>query len=155
VLYGPAGHVEALHAIVRDRVGDRRIEVRSAADPTWIYYSELLPDAERRQWMDDRRLVQILHEQGDVLVTPRRVDHWAYFATAADRDAFVAEVSSHGFALEEATHEDDYAERPFSAWVHRTDPIELDHIHDVVMILVDAARAHAGVYDGWETSIES
>ena len=153
VLYGPAGHVDALHAVVHERVGDRRIEIRSAADPTWTYYRELLlPDAERRQWMDDRRLVQVLREQGDVLVTPRRVDHWASFATAADRDAFVTAVTANGFALAEASH--DKSERPFGAWVHRVDPIELDHIHDVVMTLVDAALAHDGVYDGWETSIE-
>jgi hypothetical protein len=155
VLYGPPGHVDALHAVAHERVGDRRIEVRSAADPTWIYYRELLlPDAERRQWMDDRRLVQVLREQGDVLVTPRRVDHWASFATAAARDAFIAAVTGNGFALAEAFHDTDDTERPFGAWIHRIDSIELDHIHDVVMTLVDAALANAGTYDGWETSIE-
>lgn len=155
VLYGPAGHVTVLETLVRERAGDRRIEVRSAADPTWSYYRDLLlPDDERRQWMDDRRLVQILREQGDVLVTPRRVDHWAYFASATDRDAFVAAATAAGFALEEASHEADAGEQPYGAWVHRTDPIELDHIHDVVMTLVDAARAHRGRYDGWESGIE-
>ncbi len=153
VLYGPAGHVDALHAVVHERVGVRRIEVRSADDPAWTYYSELLPDAERRQWMDDRRLVQVLRDQGDVLVTPRRVDHWASFATAAARDAFIAAVTGNGFALAEAFHDADDDERPFGAWVHRIDPIELDHIHDVVMMLADAAGANAGTYDGWETSI--
>ena len=155
VLYGPAGHASVLEATMRDRVGDRRIEVRTAPDATWSYYRDLLlPDAERRQWMDDRRLVQILREQGDVLVTPRRVDHWASFASAADRDAFVAAVTTNGFALEEASHEEDAGEQPFGAWVHRVDPIELDHIHDVVMTLVDAAIANRGRYDGWESGIE-
>ncbi|HSN25876.1 MAG TPA: DUF695 domain-containing protein [Kofleriaceae bacterium] len=145
--YGPVGqlaHLEALGA-----PGPRRVQVRQDADPGWRYYHELLlPDAERKQWMDDRRLVQILEEQGDRLTTPRPVDHWAYFPSAAQRDAFVERARALGFT---AQAEDDERD---GARATRTDPIELDHIHDVVMLLVDAAEACGGEYDGWETSIE-
>lgn len=148
--YGPLGrlaHVEALGA-----PGPRRVQVRQDADPGWRYYHELLlPDAERKQWMDDRRLVQILEEQGDRLITPRAVDHWAYFPSAAQRDAFVERVRALGFAAEA---EGDDGGSKHGARATRTDPIELDHIHDVVMLLVDAAEACGGEYDGWETSIE-
>lgn len=143
--YGPAGqlaHVQALGA-----PGPRRVQVHDKPDPDWTYYRELLlPDAERTQWMDDRRLVQVLQEQGDRLTTPRRVDHRVN-VPEAQVAAFVARVKALGFAMVEPMAP--------ALQVYRTDPIELDHIHDVVMSLVDAAEACGGTYDGWTTSIES
>lgn len=154
VLYGPAGHRDALHAAASENAGERRIQVRDVPDASWSYYTELLlPDAERRQWMDDRRLVEILAEQGDVLAKPRRVEHRASFPTEPGRDAFVAAATSAGFTLDQASL-DDTAERPYQASVYRTDPIELDHIHDVVMTLADAAVANGGIYERWVSSIE-
>ncbi len=147
VFYGAAGALDALtvDAAVLD---GRRVVTRSDADPAWIYYRELLlPDAERLQWMDDRRMVQILVEQGDVVTRPRRIDHRVSFATEAARAAFVTDAERHGFALE--TGED-----PRVARVHRVDPIELAHVHDVVMVLVDAAAALGGTYEGWTAPIE-
>lgn len=150
--YGPAGHDADVHSAAA--AIDRPCDVSSRHDADWRYYVEiLLPDEERLQWISDRRVVTILREQGDKASTPRRVDHWAFFATAEARDAFVAAVSASGFALENATT-DAEAKLGFGAHVYRTDPVELDHIHDVVMMLFDAATAHGGRYDGWETSIE-
>ena len=40
-------------------------------------------------------------------------------------------------------------DRRFCAQVFRTDPTELDHIHEVAMSLLDAAARHGGAYDGW------
>ena len=98
-------------------------------------------------------MVEILREQGDVLRARRRVDHELAFATAATRDAFVEAVARDGFTLERATERTD-GERTFVAQVSRQDPIELDHIHDVVMLLVDAATKCGGEYERWTSSIE-
>ena len=150
--YGPPGRDDDVRATTKRLERTAIIDVQP--DEGWRFYLELLfPDAERLQWMDDRRLVQVLGEQGDNHATPRRVDHWAYFATAEARDAFVAAAQREGFELEEASVEE-LDNNPFGAWVYRTDPIDLDHIHAVVMKLVDAAVANGGGYDGWETSIE-
>lgn len=150
--YGAAGQVDAVRAAVPKT---RHAQTRSEPDPEWRYYTELLlPDAERRQWADDRRLVQILKEQGDVLSRPRRVDHWATFETAAARDAFVEIAVRAGFTRE-VEPDDDVAAPRLGARMHRVDPIELEHIHDAVMILVDAATKVGGAYDGWECPIES
>lgn len=141
--YGPAD--AALEVGLLD---GQRVMTTSHADPDWRYYRELLlPDAERQQWMDDRRLVQILREQGDALVKPRRIDHRVRFATEAARDAFLVDVARHGFAR-------DAGDESTVAHVWRVDPIELDHVHEVVMLLVDAAVAGQGVYEGWTAPIE-
>lgn len=146
VFYGPAGHLTTLLGLVRDRAGGRKHAGRANRDATWTYYKDLLlPDAERRRWMDDRRIVQILTEQGDRLATPRRVDHHLTFPTTAARDAFLAAAPAAGFTVELT---DDLL-----LHLHREDPIELDHIHDVVMTLVDAATAHGGTYERWTAGI--
>jgi len=110
-----------------------------------------MPNAERRVWMQDRRLLDVLDENGDVHSTPRRVDHWAHFATAASRQAFVHDVSREGFGLESAPDAADG--RGFQAQVFRTDTVDLDHIHEVVMKLLEIAETHGGYYDGWETAV--
>jgi hypothetical protein len=37
--------------------------------------------------------------------------------------------------------------------VEREDAIELDHIHDVVMTLIDKAHRHGGTYVAWTSAI--
>ena len=145
--YGPRGHLSPLRTLATERAGDRRVAAMMAPEPAWTYYRELLlPDGERRQWMDDRRMVQILGELGDRLSTPRRVDHRLSFASAAARDAFVAAVAPAGFVADAADHDLD-------VHVHRVDPVELDHIHEVVMLLVDAATPLGGRYERWVGAI--
>ncbi len=150
--YGPAGHEDEIRAAAEAHVEAARVRVTSEADAEWTYYRELLlPDAERRQWMNDRRMVDVLKEQGDVLRARRRVDHELTFTTDAQRDRFVTAVASEGFTVERLAE----ADGAFVVTVSRADPIELEHIHDVVMVLVDAASARGGTYAGWKTSIES
>jgi hypothetical protein len=150
--YGPAAQLDALKAI--GKASGRSVEVRAKLDREWEYYREfLLPDDERRQWMQNRRLVAVLEQHGDPLDVARRVDHWVYFATAKARTAFVAKVKKQGFAVGQ-TSDDGKGDFPFGAQVHRDDSVELEHIHEVVMGLYELAEDSDGSYDGWETSVE-
>ena len=150
--YGPAGRDDALNAIAREAdLGGRSFVTGSKPDPEWTYYREfLLPDAERRQWMQDRRVVEAFEEHGDVHSIPRRVDHWAYFRAPTWRRAFVRDASEQGFTLEGTSD----APHNFGVQVFRTDSVELDHIHQVVMTLFKLADHHGGYYDGWEAPVE-
>jgi hypothetical protein len=152
VFYGAPDRAAALQA-VRDVFVDRRTEVDVRPDPDWGYYREfLLPDDERRRWMHDRRLVEVLAREGDALTTPRRVDHWAHFRTAEARDGFVQAALKAGFELQRAA-EVSGKPLPFGAQVFRIDAVELEHIHDVVMQLVELAADAGGDYEGWESAV--
>lgn len=138
--------VTAAHAIGEYETGTK-------PDAGWSLYREfLLPDAERWRWMNDRRVVDALRDHGDLSDRPRRVDHWVYFASADDRDRFVEQAAAEGFSLESA-HKNDESALPFAAQMFKEDAVELEHIHAVVMSLVELAEAHDGDYDGWETFI--
>lgn len=141
--YGPRGRLEALRVRALERAGDRRVAAIMNPEPAWTYYRELLlPDARQRQWLHDRRMVELLLDRGDPLATPRRVDHHLELPDAAACDAFVVEVARAGFAGE--IH-------GLAVVVHRVDRVELDHIHEVAMLLVAAAAPLGGRYDRWES----
>lgn len=151
-LYGAAEQSDAFSALARDAdLGGRRFESGSKPDRDWTYYQGfLMPDAERRQWMQDRRLIEVLEEQGDVHSIARSIDHCAYFPTPESRQAFVQDVMREGFALD-GTSDDAEA---FGAEFSRTDTVELEHIHEVVTKLVKLAEQHGGYYDGWGSPVE-
>jgi len=124
-------------------------------DPEWKYYSEFLyPDAERWQWIMNRRTVDHFADNGDRLTPPRRVDHWAYFPNRGSRTRFTNVAIGLGFAVESSWREKEATNgKAWAVQIFRTDSIELGHIHDVVMELVRAAEAQGGEYDGWEAPI--
>ena len=151
VFYGPPERTAALQAM-RELITDRRTYLDVRPDAEWGFYTEfLLPDAERRQWMEDRRITDVLRDEGDALATPRRVDHWLYFATAEGRDRFIGAAKELGFAIDGTEEREE--EPRFVAQLYRDDSVELDHIHDVVMQLWELAVSHGGDYDGWETPV--
>ena len=153
--YGRPDWIDALrptHATLELLAG-RHVDVRSMPDPDWGYYREfLLPDAERRQWIADRHVVEELHDRGDPLTAARPVHHWAFFATAGARDAFAADAARDGFVVAERVDAAAGA-HGFGAQLVRVDAVELDHIHDVAMTLVELAARHGGAYDGWESVV--
>ena len=154
--YGRAGWIDALRPThtTTELLAGRRLEVRTMPDPDWGYYREfLLPDAERRRWIEDRHVVEALQERGDTLALARQVHHWTFFTSASARAGFVADAEREGFVVDELVDTADGA-RAFGAQLGRVDAVELDHIHDVVMGLVELAERHDGDYDGWETSVE-
>lgn len=157
VFYGPSGREVRLHAIASatlDGAG-RNWSVGSQEDTEWSYYREFLyPDSERLQWISNRRLVDQLRKHGDVHSTPREVDHWMYFASESARDACRQQAELDGFRERGPTEPGPGAPLPFGLHLLRDDPVDLDHIHAVVMTLVELARAHGDDYDGWETSVE-
>jgi regulator of RNase E activity RraB len=150
--YGSQGREQELEELVVAALegSDRGYRVGSKSDPGWSYYDDfLLPDAERWQWIMDRRVVEQLAEHGDHLETARPVDHFVEFSSAKQRDEFVAAARERGFAAEEGESEDGV----HSAELVRLDPVTLEHIHRVVMELVELAEAHGGDYDGWGAPI--
>ncbi len=153
--YGKAGNEEKLEELVVQALAeaDRGYRVGSQADADWGYYEEfLVPDAERWQWIMNRRVVQQLAQAGDDHEVPRPVDHFIYFPDAKKREAFIVAAKAKGFSADEGPTRDE-AELPYAAQLVRADPVELNHIHSLVMELTELADEHGGDYDGWGAPI--
>ena len=154
-LYGEAGRESDLERVVSEALkgGKRRFQVGSGLDPEWSYYHGFLyPNAERWQWMQDRKVVEALARNGDAGQRPREVDHWVGFEGETSRAAFVASAKKLGFSARDLPEPKGGL---YLAQVVREDPVLLEHIHQVVMELIDLAEQNSGTYDGWESPVRS
>lgn len=157
--YGCAGLKSQFDDLVEDALDDAGGGwlAHELESPDWHYYLEFLcPDAERWQWMKDRRVVEQLEKHGDTLKQPRPVAHWIYFRSAEQRDAFEAAARAENFEVH--GHPDDEpagGERPYRARIERIDSVELNDLHAVTWDLTELAQRHGGDYDGWETQVVS
>jgi hypothetical protein len=152
-LYGPAGFGEKLGPAAATAFAPREVIMGGQDDASWSYYVDFLyPDAERLQWIQNRRVVAALEEHGDTLEEPRQVDHWIYFESGAARQRFLDAVQPEGFVVQ-TLHADGTPPRIYAAQVYRVDHVDLGAIHEVVMFLHRAAADSDGEYDGWETQV--
>lgn len=118
-------------------------------DSEWEHYFHyLLPSPIEWRWMQDLKIVTQLEEHGDPL-TPRPVQHWLYFQTAAAREQVKQAVLQQEFAVD---GEPD-APNAFVLVISRTDAVDPDSIHQVTARLMMLALDHDGDYDGWETQV--
>ena len=64
-----------------------KINIRK--DEQWeAFLTFLYPNDETFEYMSNQKVILKLSEQGDDLTKPRKVDHWLYFKTEAERDKF-------------------------------------------------------------------
>lgn len=127
------------------------IEIRP--DTAWnSYLLFLYPNEETMEYIEDSKVVINLYKAGDDLSKPRQVDHWGYFKTEADRDAFLKYAEQEKFKLEGKKYIDK-SELPYQLHFSRTDMVDLPSITAVTLKLRRKAKELHGNYDGWETFV--
>ena len=153
-----AGYEKALTRVMAD-FPDYEFECRLQEDPEWENYLDFLfPEPVQLQSMQNRRVVYQLSQHGDRLHVPRPVEHWIYFRTKRDREAYWNRVNAMGFELLEMTEreEDDEegdSEYPCALHITREDKVDYDSIDECVLPLWGLAAEYNGNYDGWETGV--
>lgn len=135
--YGPKSLPWA--AWVRELAGPEA-EVLVEHDPEFGYVNDfLLPDAERHQWIMDRRVCERLLAQGDEPSVIRPVNHFIDYEEEAPA-ALVEALKGLGFTV------NDLGTSLECTKLHDT---QLEHVHELVMTLVQLADEHDAAYDGW------
>ncbi len=84
-------------------------------------------------------------KMGDVLSSPREVDHTAYFRKRSDAATAAAELSRDGFVVR-------VARRGLGAFLleaSATTDVEWDTVDSFVDRVYELVTRHNGVYDGW------
>ena len=121
------------------------------------YWQDLYPSDQERQAAEDLRVIEALESRGDELTTPRRVDHWAYFAAEEGMHSFTGWLETEGFSVQsaKAVNPDDVAdlEHPWRVvFFHEMVPT-LNNVSRVTARLSEMASELDGNYDGWETGV--
>jgi len=99
----------------------------------------LLPDAERHQWIMDRRVCDQLLKHEDDPSLPRLVNHFVDYEGEAPT-ALIEAVKALGFDV------NDSGTALECIKLHDT---QVDTVHEVAMTLVELADQYDAMYDGW------
>lgn len=117
------------------------------------YMNVLHPTQKEMEHIQNRRVVDDLRQRGDALTAPRKVEHFIFFKTEADRKKFARAVQDSGFVVESAGREMGVKDRPYSLHISRTDKVDYNSIDKVSIYLWELAMHYFGKYDGWETFV--
>ncbi len=132
-----------------------RYEFGTKEEQNWETYLDFLyPDPRQFQSIQNRRVIENLEENGDLLTKERQVDHWIYFETQNDRAQFLTKIKGDGFQIVNQDFEIESSDFPYSLQIARVDKVDIDSIDDCVLNLWELAEECNGNYDGWETSVE-
>jgi len=132
---------------------DYQYEVEIKEDKTWEgYFDFLFPDTQEFQRMQNRKVLRMLKQHGDIEEKARHIDHWIFFPTEEIRDLYWQKIQPNGFIVESWLAESE-SELPYGLKVSRTDRTDEETIDATVMPLWELARDMNARYDGWETVI--
>lgn len=119
-------------------------------DPSWSVYRDFLyPNARDMQRIQNRRVVDLLEQEGDSLGEPRWIDHRAYVTSHGVADALRTQLLEQGFIVS--------SEPPMDIDDITIDFKRIDRpseIDAVVMLLFDMVTSLGGTYDGWGCLVE-
>ena len=122
-------------------------------DPNWEgYFDFLYPAPIELQRLGNESVIRNLTEHGDNLEKERKVEHWIYFPSQADRSQFLTSIANDGFEVEDLSVDEDYG-LPYKAQISREDKVTLEATDEYILDLWQKAQDFNGNYDGWETYI--
>lgn len=132
-----------------------RTEAWVQADSQWKHYFDVLyPRAGALRKIADKAVVETLAASGDRAQLARPITHYAYFANATRRAAFIGSVENAGFSVCRLTDTGRSADaRPFGAVFTLAQAASLAAVSETTGLLMLLAEKNGGQYDGWECPV--
>jgi len=122
-------------------------------DKDWQAYREFLyPNEETLEYMSNEKVLDQLRAAGDKLEKARKVDHWLYFKSDADRGKFVKYAEGQKFRIESKDYVKE-SDPSYQLHISRIDMIDSGSINKLTLELKKRAKEFGGEYDGWETEV--
>jgi len=151
---GDTTHARAvLSAAFRRYLPDYEYIIEIRPDSAWnSYLLFLYPNEETMEYIENSKVVMNLSKAGDDLSKPRQTDHWLYFGTEADREAFVKYALEEKFKVEGKEYREK-ADLHYQLHLSRTDMVDVGSISAITLKLRRKAKELNGKYDGWETFV--
>lgn len=139
---------EGVRRVMRD-YPEHACEIETREDAGWTYFLDTIyPSAIDLRIMADDHLCESLRDQGDDLVTPRRIDHRAFFGDEVSRQRFIKLIRSFGYDIAGLLDPGGASEEYGVTFSGAGSPFD---ISSIVAPLYGAARNLGGRYDGWDT----
>ncbi len=155
-LYFYAKDTAAFRRIATGQLKRAQIAIKSIRfmpDESWTQYSEqLMPDVSQLQEIWNAKFVAKMQKQSDNTSRTHVITHQLTFAKESDREAFLRQAQTKGFALKNKKQTAGYNNgEPYVIEVARSDKTDLQSINNCTNQLWEMANLHHGTYKTWET----
>lgn len=130
-------------------------DVDITEDAEWgAYFDFLYPSVYELRGMDNRKLLEVLQQNGDIEERDRTVDHWFYFVDVAKASSCAKELEEIGCAVNKLELVDDNESGlPCQLRISAQHNTEYHNVNDITWQFISLAEKYDGVYDGWETPV--
>jgi hypothetical protein len=123
-------------------------------DRAWENYKLVLyPSEKDMETILNRRQIDLLAGKGDLLRSPRRIDHHFVFPTKSKREEFLHSMTRENFQMAGIEDGPEGGDMPFSLHMYRADIPDYSRISQLFIPLWENARRLQGRYMGWETFV--
>jgi len=130
---------------------DHACQIETREDASWAFFLEaIFPSDINLRIMTDDHLCESLRDRGDDLVTPRRIDHSAFFGDEVSRQRFIRLIRASGYTIDGLLDPGGALEEYGVTFSGVGCPSE---ISSIVAPLYGAAQNLGGRYDGWEAEV--
>jgi regulator of RNase E activity RraB len=118
-------------------------------DAKWEFYNHALyPSDLEFHHIQSAKIIFLLEEEGDILETPREVEHYVVFDTATQKERFITHAMACGYV-----HKDDLSTEDFAHGValSKEHNVTKESLESIVTELYELATKEHGYYEGWST----
>jgi uncharacterized protein (TIGR01619 family) len=125
-------------------------ECGSKEDDEWDFYIDFLfPNERELNAIYNHRYTSDLGKLGDQAHQERTITHTLYFPDETYRDNFILHAIDAFYQVESIQLLPAHEKNRWKTMISRVDSVELIHINQVTLELLDLAIAENGVYEGW------
>ncbi|MFL5728598.1 MAG: DUF695 domain-containing protein [Cytophagaceae bacterium] len=152
-LHDTLGIRKKLENLYTEKFKPYKYQIGITADTAWDAYLRFLyPNEETLEFMNNSKVLDRLSAAGDKLIKARPIDHWLYFSTLKDRDAFIRYAEQEKFIVVSKEYLKE-SEQPYQLKISRTDPVDPESLLKLTLGLRKKAKELKGQYDGWESVV--
>jgi uncharacterized protein (TIGR01619 family) len=148
-------NIEAVEILVKSAMksfSDYSFDCGSKEDSEWDFYIDFLfPNERELNAIYNHRYTAELTKLGDQANQERTVTHTLFFPDENARDNFILKAIDDYFQVESIEVQPSAEKYRWKTVISRADSVDLMHINEVTLKLLDLAKAENGMYEGWVT----
>ena len=119
-------------------------------DKKWAYFNDhLMPEDLTDDFFINHEYLTEFVRKGDVLETPRKINHWFYFNNLKRRTKFVNKSKILKFSIDSLNYKKE-KRYPYQVVMSRKDSVKPKNISTLTFLLKQLSQRYYGTYDGWE-----
>lgn len=131
-------------------------DINVLEDAEWgAYFDFLYPSIYELRGMNNRKLIEVLTEHGDIEEREREVEHWFYFVNEANANNCAKDLEEMGCKIENIEKRDDLQNDkfPYQVRISLAHNTEYHNVNSITWDFISLSEKYGGIYDGWETAV--